>query len=130
MARTLPSPALHIIRGQAAAAKVDHIASLKRDIDDSATEAHNKTIGDHFTTLHEELITRYPILEVDCRQRSVSPTLLLQCYETMHTRTSRVVWVFTPLLGAALLGVCDLGTEKMIERARADEVYGFGLKIN
>ena len=46
----------------------------------------------------------YPVLEVNCQQRSVSPTLLLQCYETMQTRTSRVAWLFTHLLGELLPG--------------------------
>jgi hypothetical protein len=99
------SPALHIIRGQAAAARVEHIATLKSDIDDSATEARiNQTIGDHFTTLRKDLATRYPILEINCQQEAVAPTLLLQRYETMQTRTSRIAWVFTPVLGAALVG--------------------------
>lgn len=96
---------LEISRGQAVATQIEHIAATGNAIDDSMTEAWiNKAIGDHYTTVRENLAIRHPVLEIDPQRHVESPYPFLERYENIRTSRSRVIWTFTPAIGATLVG--------------------------
>ena len=96
---------LEILRGQTVATQIERIAAAGNDIDDSATEARiNKAISDHYAMVREDLAIHYPVLEVDSQRHVVSPYPFLERYANTRTRRSRVIWTFTPAIGATLVG--------------------------
>jgi hypothetical protein len=91
--------------GQAVASQIEHIATAADDIDDSAKEARiNKFIGDYHTMVREDLPTRRPVLQINSHQDPPTPNLLLDRYENVRTRRSRILWAFTPVFGGTLVG--------------------------
>lgn len=99
------SGSLGVSHGQAVAAMVEHIATTGNDPDEAATEARiNKSIGDHYTMIHEDMVTHRPVLALDLHKHEITPNPLLDRFEHMRTRTSRFAWVSTPAFGAALVG--------------------------
>jgi len=90
---------------QSVADKIEHIVAIGQDENVSATEAQiNKAIGDHFTMIREDFSTRHPVLEIDAHLHEFTSNQLLQRYEIMRIRRSRIVWVATPIFGAVLVG--------------------------
>ena len=95
---------LEISRGQAVASQIEHIAAAENDIDNSETEARiNKVIGNHYTMVRENLAIHHPVLEIDSQRRVVSPYPFLERYGNIRTGRSRVMWIFTPAIGATLV---------------------------
>jgi hypothetical protein len=101
----LPPHVLDVSRGQAVATKIEHIATIGNDKDDSVTETRiNKYIGDYYTIVREDPATCCAVLEVDSQQHADSPNMLSMCYENMRTGSSRITWAVTPALGTILVG--------------------------
>jgi hypothetical protein len=90
--------------GQDVVARIEQILVDRRDMNDSAMATRiNKLIGSSCTTVREDSAHRF-LLEVDSQQHTVAPNVLLKCYESVQDHMSRIAWVFTPALGAALVG--------------------------
>jgi hypothetical protein len=100
------SHALNIISGYAVAAKIEHISTFENSADDSTTEAQiNKSIGGYHAMVRQDPANQHSVLEVDLLQSTATQNVLVKFYESMSTSNSRMAWIFTPALGAVLVGV-------------------------
>ena len=96
---------LDVSRGQAVASMIERISITGNRTDDATTEARiNKLIGDRHALICEDLATRNLVLEIDSQKHESAPDLLLERYENVRTRSSGIIWAFTPALGATLVG--------------------------
>lgn len=101
----IPATSLGTFRADAVAAKIEGIASAGSDADDAATEARvSSAIGGHYAVARADPATAHMFLEIDSRRDVVSDSVLLERYERVRTRRSRVLWTFTPAIGATLVG--------------------------
>lgn len=92
--------------GRAVANMAERIAVAGSGVDGAETEARiNTIIGDRYTLVREDLVTKHMTLELDSQQRSGVPSPLRERYENIWIRNSRFSWAFTPTMGAMLVAL-------------------------
>lgn len=95
-----------VSRGRAIVTSMEQqLATIGHNVDDSvAVDQIHKYVGSHYTIVRNDPAINHPFLEIDALQNVATPNPLLERYEHMRTRRSRITWAFTPALGATLVG--------------------------